>query len=184
MAAEKKGGLFVEPMLTYERGEAEVDFPSPFGSSKSKVNGFGVGARLGIHVMESVFLGIDGRYSLPNYENNDTDIDSEATAYNYGPVIGIQMPTDIGLRVWAGYIMGGEMDVDKDQGTDLKFKEASGFRIGTGIKLASVSLNLEYQKITYDKTEVENPGLFSGSTNSVTQDNNSYILSVSFPISL
>lgn len=182
--AENKGGLFIEPMLTYEQGESDVDLPAPFGSSHSTIDGFGVGGRLGFHVHEAIFIGLDGRYSKPNYKNNDTNIDSEASAYNYGPVVGFQMPTTLGIRVWASYIAGGEMDVDKDQGVDFKFKDGSGYRVGAGIKLALVSLNLEYQKVTYSETELNNAGIFTGSTSNVDQTNNSLIFSVSCPISL
>lgn len=182
--ADNKGGVFVEPMLTYESGTSDVDFPSPINSSDSDISGLGVGARLGFHVQEVVFLGIDGRYSMPTYENDDTDINTRATAYNFGPVVGIQMPTDLGLRLWAGYIMTGEMDLEKDEGIDLKFKDASGYRIGGGIKIASVSLNLEYQQIEYAETELEDAGFFSGSTSDVDSTNKSFILSVSFPISI
>jgi hypothetical protein len=182
--AENKGGLFLEPMLTYETGNAEVDLPQPFGSSDSSIDGFGIGARLGFHVLESVFIGIDGRYSKPNYENNDTDINSDASAYNYGPVLGFQMPTDLGIRVWAGYIAGAQMDVEEDHDVDLKFKDGNGYRVGAGIKLAMISLNLEYQQIKYNETELNNAGIFSGSTNNVDQTNDSYIFSVSCPISL
>lgn len=182
--AENKGGVFVEPMLTYESGTSEVDFPAPAGSSDSDVSGFGVGARLGFHIQEVVFLGVDGRYSMPTFENDDTDINTRATVYNIGPVVGIQMPTDLGIRLWAGYIMTGQMDLEKDEGIDLKFKDASGYRVGGGIKLASVSLNLEYQQIEYAETELEDAGFFSGTTNDVDATNKSFILSVSFPISI
>ena len=184
IAAENKGGLFIEPMLTYETGTSEVDFPAPVNSSDSNVDGFGVGARLGFHIFESMFVGLDGRYSLLTYKNDDTDIDTDASAYNFGPVVGFQTPTDLGIRVWASYIMDGQIDPDKDQGVDLKFKDGSGYRVGAGIKLSSVSLNLEYQQMHYDKTELQNAGIFSGSTNNVDADNSSYILSVSFPITL
>lgn len=183
-AALKKGGLFIEPMVTYEKGNARVDFPSPFGSSTSTVDGFGLGARLGVHIFESVFIGADGRYSMPTYKNHDTGIDAKTTAYNYGPVIGVQMPTTLGIRVWTGYIMGGDMDLDKSKGVDLKFKDSYGYRVGGGIKLAMVSLNLEFQKIRYEKTELQNGGLFSGTTDKIKQTNDAFILSVSFPISL
>ncbi len=182
--AESKGGLFLEPMLTYESGSSEVDFPSPAGSSDSDFEGFGIGGRLGFHVHESVFLGLDGRYSMISYENDDTNLDTDGTSYNIGPVVGIQMPTDIGLRLWAGYIMAGGMDLEKDNGIDLKFKDGSGYRIGGGVKIAAVSLNLEYQQINYSETELQDAGFFSGSTNDVDSDNQSVILSVSFPISI
>ena len=77
------------------------------------------------------------------------------------------MPTTLGIRVWAGYILAGSMDVEKDQGVDLKFKDANGYRVGVGIKLSMVSLNLEYQQIEYDETELQDAGISSGSTNSV-----------------
>ncbi len=182
--AENKFGFFVEPMLTYESGEADVDLPSPFGSSQSDINGLGIGGRIGFHAMEVLFVGIDGRYSRLTYENNDTNIDTDATSYNFGPIIGLQVPGPLGIRVWAGMITNGEMDLEKDQGVDFTFKDAGGYRVGAGIKLASVSLNLEYQEITYDKTQMNDAGIFSGSTRKVDQEYKSYVLSVSFPFAL
>lgn len=184
LADTDAGGLFVEPMVTYERGQVEVDLPSPFSTSDSTVNGFGVGARLGFHVYESVFLGVDGRYSRPTYKNNDTEVDSPANSYNLGPVLGAQMPTPFGIRVWAGYIIEGEMDVEEDRGVDFEFKDGTGFRVGAGIKLTMVSVNLEYQKIDYDETELSDAGVFTGTTSDVEQTNKSMVLSVSFPIAL
>lgn len=81
--ASNQGGLFLEPMLTYEKGDADVDLPNPFGSSHSSIDGFGLGARLGFHVLESVFIGIDGRYSKPNYE---------MTGFSRQELIGIRPP--------------------------------------------------------------------------------------------
>lgn len=179
-----EAGLFVEPMLTYERGKADLDLPTPFNSSDSTVNGFGLGLRLGLHVYESVFVGIDGRYSRPKYKNDDTRVDRLANSYNFGPIVGIQMPTPIAARVWGSYIMGGEMDVAQDGDVDYKFKKGEGYRIGGGIKLAAVSLNLEYQDIKYDETELSDASIFSGTTSNAQQTNQSVIFSVSFPISI
>lgn len=181
--AADKGGLFIEPMLTYETGESEVDFPSPIGNSDSDYSGLGVGARLGFHIQESIFLGVDGRYSRISYENDDTDVDTEGSSYNFGPVIGFQMPTELGLRVWAGFVMG-EIDLDEDNDYDISFEDGTGYRIGAGIKLSMVSLNLEYQNITYERTRLRNAGVFSGTTRNVEAENSSYVLSVSFPIAL
>jgi hypothetical protein len=185
-AAENKGGLFVEPMLTYERGDGEVNFPSPINSSDTDVDGFGAGARIGFHIFESVFLAADGRYSLPQFKDSGLDQKTDAKAWNYGPVLGVQMPWDIGLRLWGGYVMGGELDPDKDNNVDVKFKDARGYRLGAGLKLGIASLNLEYQDLTYDKTELESVGPFSSGRdfNKVELDNSSWILSVSFPISI
>ncbi len=174
-------GLFVEPMLTYENGEGDLDLPSTFGSSKSEIDGFGVGARFGFHFANSIFLGVDGRYSKPTFKNDDTDTNTDATAYNFGPMVGFQMPTPLGIRVWGGLIMAGEIDVEEDNNTDFKLQDGSGYRIGAGIKVALVSLNLEYQQMQYDKVEVDG-GSFS--SDNIEMENRSYVFSVSFPIFL
>lgn len=182
--SKEEGGLFVEPMVTYELGKADINLPSPFGSSESSVDGFGLGIRLGLHMFESVFIGLDGRYSKPNYENSDTGVDSRADSYNYGPMIGFQMPTAFGLRVWAAYIADGEIDVERDGEVDFKFEDGEGYRIGAGIKLTLVSLNLEYQDIEYVQTQLSGAGVFDGTTNNVAHTNESVVFSVSFPFSL
>lgn len=184
LAAEKVGGVFLEPMLTYESGTAEVSFPSPAGDTESDFDAIGLGARFGFHVHEMIFLGVDGRYSSVEFEDDDTDIDTEGDSYSLGPVIGFQMPTTLGLRLWAGYIMAGEMDLEEDNGIDVKFEDASGYRLGAGIKISMVSLNLEYQHVDYDKVSVKDAGFFSGSTRNVDSDSKSFILSVSIPFSL
>lgn len=185
-AQEKAGGLFIEPSLTWEKGDGDINLPSPFSNSESELNGFGVGARVGFHIYESVFLGVDGRYSFLKYEENKINMDADAKAWNVGPVVGFQMPTDLGIRVWGGYIMAGEVDPDKSKEVDLRFESGSGYRVGAGIKLGLVSLNAEYQKIKYDTTKVQSVGVFDpgSNTNNIELDNESMILSVSFPLSI
>lgn len=185
-AETNKGGLFIEPMLTYEKGEGDVKFPSPFGSADTDSTGFGVGARLGFHVLESVFIGADGRYSMLNFEDDQVKTDADAKAWNVSPVVGIQMPTTLGIRLWGSYIMAGELDPDKDNNVDLRFSEARGYRLGGGLKLGHVSLNLEYEALTYDKTNVDEIGTFTSgySRDDIELDNSSWILSVSFPFTL
>ena len=68
--AASVGGVFVEPMITYERGTGDVDFPSPTNSSSTDVDGFVVGARLGFHVFDIVFMGLDGRYAMPQFKHS------------------------------------------------------------------------------------------------------------------
>jgi hypothetical protein len=111
--------------------------------------------------------------------------DAESVSTNWGPVVGIQMP-NFGLRVWANAIMGGELNPESSGGFDVNFKEASGYRIGAGLRLASISLNLEYQDSKYDKTTLQQLGPFTpGSTlNGVDLENKSWIVSVSFPLEL
>jgi hypothetical protein len=80
--------------------------------------------------------------------------------------------------------MGGEMDMDESNNVDLKLNNASGYRIGGGIKLAIVSLNLEYQKISYDEAELDGNSIFTGSRSNLDADIDSYIFSVSFPFAI
>jgi hypothetical protein len=182
--ARAASGLFIEPGVTYERGDGDLDFPAPFGGTSADVNGFGAMARLGFHISDAFFIAADGRYSRPTLENDDYD--TEATAYNYGAVAGIQMPTLLGLRVWGSYIFGGELDPEKDDDLDVRFEDASGYRLGAGLRFGIVSVNLEYQQLEYDKAKLQSVGPFNpGETfDDVDAKNDSYILSVSFPISL
>ncbi|MBY0415123.1 MAG: hypothetical protein K2Q18_13210 [Bdellovibrionales bacterium] len=179
-------GLFVEPMVTWERGRGDVNFPAPFGNASTELDGFGIGARFGMHVYESFFIAADGRYSMPTFKDDRLNQDADAKAWNVGPVVGVQMPTLFGLRVWGGWIVAGELDPDKSQGVDEKFESGQGYRVGAGIKLSIVSLNIEYQKLKYDKTRLEQVGIFT--TNQVSSstelDNDSMILSVSFPLAI
>ena len=176
-------GLFIEPALTYERSDSKVNYPSPFANSTGKVDGFGIGARLGFHLNEVFFIGVDGRYSMPKFK--DSTYDASATSANLGAVAGVQMP-NIGLRLWGAIILGGILDPDSSGGFDLKFKDTSGYRVGAGFRLAIVSLNLEYQHLKYGQTVLEQIGPFSTSTSfsNVTLENNSWVASVSFPLAL
>lgn len=178
-------GLFVEPALTYERTDSDVNYPSPFANSSGDIEGFGVGARAGFHLGEIFFLGIDGRYSMLDFENSVNSYDADASAINWGPVVGVQMPF-VGLRVWGSYIVGGELDPDASNGLDVKFSDLSGYRVGAGVRILMVSLNLEYQDLKYEDTEIEQWGPFTPGTSlsGTNLNTESWILSVSFPIEL
>jgi hypothetical protein len=175
-------------MLTWERGRGDVNYPSPINSTDTELDGFGVGLRFGGHVYNSIFLGVDGRYSMATFKNksNLLNIDTDAKAWNAGPVVGIQMPTAIALRVWAGWIVAGEVDPDKDKEVDAKFKSGQGYRIGAGVKLGFASLNVEYQNMKYDDTVLQEVGVFTpnATRSDVELSNESMILSVSFPVAI
>jgi hypothetical protein len=183
---EKEGhvaGLFIEPALTYERSESTVNYPAPFANSSGNVDGFGIGARLGFHLNEVFFLGVDGRYSMPKFK--DSTYDTKAVATNWGPVAGIQMP-NFGMRLWGTIILGGSLNPDSSGSLDLQFKDTSGYRVGAGFRLAKISLNLEYQHLKYGQTVLEQLGPFAASTSfsNVSLVNNSWIASISFPLAL
>ncbi len=178
-------GLFVEPAVTYEIGATTVNYPPPLSNSSGEADGFGVGARIGFHFYESFFLGIDGRYSMPQFKDSSVNYNSRSVATNWGPVVGMQIP-NIGLRVWGVLILGAGLDPDRSGSFDVDFNNSKGYRIGTGFRVSIVSLNLEYQQIGYDKTSLEQIGPFSSSASfgNVNLDNNSWIGSVSFPLEL
>lgn len=179
-----RAGLFVEPILSYQTGTTTLDYPDPITeNSEEKVKGFGLGVRLGFHVYESIFLGIDGRYAFPRYESSALDDSAEATSYNGGLTFGIQTPV-AGLRVWGTYLFTGELDPKQIGEVDVKYKDLKGYRIGAGLYIGVVSLNLEYENSKYDSTEFEKLGPITGETSDITADNKNYILSVSFPISI
>lgn len=186
VARAEASGLFVEPMVTYETGSGDINFPAPINSSDSKVKGFGVGARAGGQVWNMIFAGIDGRYSIPKLKDTSLNQDIKSKAWNAGPMVGLQMPTALGLRFWGSWILAGELDPDKDKGVDEKFKSGNGFRLGGGLRVALVSLNVEYQHLKYDETEIQEAGVFTPgyTTNNIALKNNTFIMSVSIPINL
>jgi hypothetical protein len=185
-SSDNAGGLFVEPMITWERGRGDVNFPSPINSADTELDGFGVGARFGGHVYNTIFVAADGRYSIPKFKDNKINQDADAKSWNVGPVVGMQMPTPFALRVWGGWIVAGGVDVDKSQNVKEDFKSGQGYRIGAGVKLAVASFNIEYQKIKYDNTVIEEVGVFTPNTTlgGVELTNEAMVLSVSFPIAL
>lgn len=177
-------GLYVEPMLTYEgSSKTELDWPSPFQNSEGSVEGLGLGARVGMHAGDVILLAADLRYSKPQFKDSTNNMDVGADQFNYGVMAGVQTPV-FGIRLWGTYVLGSELNPEEDNGVDAKFTEGKGFRVGAGVHLAMVSVNLEYQDLKYDKTTIENGGVFSGSELDYDLTNRSYILSVGFPFEL
>ena len=182
-----KGGLFVEPMLTYQSGTNEVRYPLISNTSDEKITGFGVGVKLGAHVYESVYVAADARYAMPQYDSSAAGKKMDATAYNAGVTLGMQTPF-YGIRVWGTYILAGELNPKAVSGgsldgLDVKFKDMKGYRVGAGVYVKSVSINLEYQDAKFDTTTVEN-SVGGGDYTSVEGKDKAYIVSLSFPVSL
>lgn len=180
-------GLFLEPMLTYTREESSIEATNTanFGGDQSAdANGIGVGLRVGGHVGESFFLGLDGRYS--RLELSDSAYgNAEGDSYNIGPVVGLQMPTLLGLRVWGTYVLAGEFDPETGNGgLNVRFEQPEGWRVGAGIKLASMSLNVEYQDLSFDRTDIQSLGTVGTAATDVDFDLDGYTFSLSFPLEL
>lgn len=47
--------FFLEPAITYDSGETDVNYPSPLSNSTGTTSGFGIGARIGFHISEAFF---------------------------------------------------------------------------------------------------------------------------------
>lgn len=181
--SNSRGGLFIEPALTFERGDTAVNYPSPLTSSSGRADGLGIGARIGFHLSEVLFMGFDGRYSMPQFKDSSVQYDAKAVATNWGPVIGLQMP-DLGIRVWGSYILAGELNPEASGGFDVKFQNAKGYRAGVGFRVASLSINLEYQDLKYDKSTLEQIGQLNIGTTfeGVNLQDKKWLASVSFPM--
>ncbi|MBC7743016.1 MAG: hypothetical protein H7061_12520 [Bdellovibrionaceae bacterium] len=181
-----RGGLYLEPMISAIREDSSIN-SAAFGTANSTgtTEGYGLGLRLGGHVSEILFLGIDGRYA--KMSQTDAFFNKESSdVYNFAPMIGVQTPI-WGIRVLAGYVLLGENNPGANaQGVNLKFTEPRGWRLGAGLHAGPVGISLEYQNLMYNKTEIQSVGnVASGATvNNVDETTKGYALSLSFPVEL
>jgi hypothetical protein len=177
-----EAAIFVEPSLTQESGTLVITNPTTFsGDQDEKVSGLGVGLRAGLHFYEVLFAAADVRYSRPRYESEAMNGSADATAHNLGVTLGGQVPL-FGLRVWGTSILDGQLNPETINAADVKYTGFKGYRVGAGIKILLVSLNLEYQEAKYNTGELESFGPFtSGATAGLDGMQKSYIVSVSFP---
>lgn len=176
-------GLFIEPGVTYETGKSTLDWPAPLSDSTGDVKGLGLVARLGFHVNDVLFVGGDARYSKPNFNNSANHYDASAENMNLGAVVGMQTPV-AGLRVWGEYVFMGSLDPAKSNNVDVKFEDAKGYRVGVGFYVAMISLNLEYQKLSYGKSTLQQIGTIPVGSSLGKLDDEAYIASVTFPLAL
>ena len=181
-AEMKPGGLFLEPAVTYESGTLKVTYPFPFSDSNETVTGYGFGLRLGGHIADIFILAADIRYAQPTYTSSALGSSASSKAINLGATVGLQTPI-FGLRVWNTFILDGSLDPDTINNVNVKYEGFNGYRLGAGLYIAVVSVNLEYQEAKYKSTSVDRAGPFAiGSLDNVNGTQKSYILSVSFPI--
>lgn len=182
-AQERGSGFFVEPGVSYEFSSATIDYPGPFTTSDGRVYGLGLFARLGFHFEEMLFGAFDARYSRPTFKDTTHSLEASANSYNFALLAGVQTPV-AGLRLWASYVFAGGINPEVySNSLDMNYTGASGFRVGAGLYFMILSLNLEYQSIAYDTT-VQALGPFAVNTSFAANEltNNSFVLSVSFPI--
>ncbi len=180
-----RGGFFLEPILFVSKEDSAIkssQLPIINDDTTGNSTGYGVGLRLGGHVSEILLLGVDARYAKMQTDDSFYN-NANADVYNIAPMIGLQTPF-FGIRLLAGYVAIGESNpTASNQGVDLKFKEASGLRLGAGVYIAAISINLEYQDLTYNKTEIESYGSVAvNNTTSIDATTKGYTVSLSFPV--
>jgi hypothetical protein len=180
-SSSRKGGFFIEPGLTHESSNSRVSYRDI--NTDGSLDGYGLSARLGAHFMDSVFAGLDARYSRPDYADTTLNVNTSSDQYNVGPVIGLQTPY-LGIRVWGTYMPFAEINPAESNGVKVKYTNGSGYRLGAGVRIAVVSVNLEYQRMAYGNVRVDRVG--NTTTNidlgSARLENESYLLGLSFPI--
>ncbi len=181
------GGLFVEPMLIYSKNEASIktsQLPLLTGDSSGTINDTAIGARLGFHVAEIFILAADGRYGKSRFQDSLYST-ADGSDYNYGLTAGVQTPI-AGIQLFGTYILGGVFDPTAGaQNIDMKFTDARGYRVGAGIHILAVSLNLEYQDLTYNNSTIESFGNVTvNQASKVDATQRGYAVSLGFPIEL
>lgn len=183
-----KGGLFIEPMIFASQEDTTIrtsQLPIITDDTSGTQRSAGIGLRFGGHVSEIFMLGVDGRYARARMEDSSYQT-ADSNVYNIAPTIGLQTPL-AGIKLMGSYVVAGENDPGSGaQGIDLKFKEATGWRVGAGVHVLAVAVNLEYQNLTYNKTEVQSLGSLTALNGDYNFDAETagYTLSVSFPVEL
>jgi opacity protein-like surface antigen len=178
-----KGGPMIEPFIfaSQSEGAVEVEGVGAINESSDFREG-GIGLRLGGHVSEIIFLAADARYARTSYDNDAFYSDADATQYNYGITLGAQTPW-AGIRVWGTSVLGGEFNPNAGANDlDVKFGGAGGYRVGAGLHIAAISLNLEYEDLDYGNTDIESPG--TTTVTGVDASQQGYTLSIGFPVEL
>jgi len=129
------------------------------------------------------FVAADGRYERATFDGSALD-EVDADIWNVGPTIGFQAPM-YGMRVWGTYILDGSYNPDEGaQDLNLRFDDPYGWRVGAGVRISTVSLNLEYEDLTYQTTEIEDFGTLPALEEPIDFAQRGFIVSLSFPVEL
>lgn len=171
-------GLFLEPGLSYQLTESNVDYPGGTSNSSATSRGYGVVLRGGVHAMERFFVAADARYAMLKFNDNANNYSTNATSWDIAPVVGVQM-ADYGVRLYGGYILAGNLDPKGANGADLKFEDGTGWRVGAGLKLQAISVNIEWQRIHYGDSTLDNASVTS---KDIEYNADGLVASVTFPL--
>lgn len=180
-----KSGFMFEPMVLAEASDLKPSVSNgAIAENDGSLRGGGLGLRIGGHINDTFFYAADGRYTREDFKNN-TYATASSWGYNYGATIGAQTPY-YGVRVWGTGVLGGSLDpASGANGVDLRFDNPKGWRVGAGVHVYQVAVNLEYQDLKYGSTVVQNAGAAAIDTdNTGTLTQRGATLSVGFPIEL
>lgn len=164
-----KADVLIEPYIGYH-------LDGKLGEDEAKFSGTGIGGRIGYQNL-GFMLGL-------NLQRGNLEIDEkgydEFELTTYGAFIGYNLP--ILLRFWGEYIVGGSGTAKTSVG-DIDLEKMGGYRLGVGFTgLPFVSINLEMSQVVSGEQKL--PAGMGGSTSKEDADINSYLLSISLPITL
>lgn len=129
--------------------------------------------------MDRFFVAADARYAMLRFTDNTNNIDVDATSWDIAPTVGLQM-ADWGARLYAGYVLAGNLDPKSVNNVDTKFEQATGWRFGAGLKAKHLSVNIEWQRLHYGEAEITRPA--AATLKGVKYNAEGLIASVTFPI--
>ena len=151
-----QAGILLEPYLGYEMGKTDP--------GDGELNGTVLGARIAWTAPLIFWLGADIATSVSEEAKRSLGTD-DAKRTVVGAVVGVDFP--ILVRAWLSYGFLNDLKVDSAKLEGTQTKVGVGF---TGLPF--VSLNLEYIKDAWDKSEGQ----------SIDSKNEAYMLSVSLPL--
>lgn len=140
----------------------------------------GLGARAGVMLHENVFAAVEGRYD-PSLSFNQATRDSGMLPFDVSPTVGWTQ-LDQRIRIWGSFLLGNSYWSGRSQTADLRFAERLGYRLGAGLRIASVDLKLEYQEMHENSSGGRLGRVESGWSGQRTFNEQSWIASASFAL--
>lgn len=168
-AEQTRAGTLVEPWVgMHLNSNADISTQT----EKKDISSVAVGGRLGFQNF-GFMVGLAAKKGTFKIDDMTTDDQLEYTQYGF--FAGYDFP--ILFRVWAEMVLGGSGATNDTKG---EFTSVSGTNIGVGYKFFPfLSLNLEVGSAKYSDYELDN-----GTKSDDTAKLNTYLLSVSLPLSI
>lgn len=166
-----QAGFLLEPYIGTNLNSTYKDNLNTCTSNcDGSVSGTAIGGRVGFQNF-GFMLGLNGKQVTYDIEHQSNDMKTTTV----GAFVGYDFP--IMLRVWAEYIFSGTGKFDDSVNSEYQLK--SGTNLGIGYKLMPfVSLNLEIGAMNFDELK------YDGGSQKLDTDLNTYLVSLSFPITL